>query len=141
LVASLSEVLTGQLWWHKPLIPALQRQRQADLCESSLVYRVSSKTAKATQRNPVSKKEKRKKKGINYDLASARDLLLEEPRSEMAQPIKALAAKTDNQNFKAQKWKERTNSQKLASNLRVCVCVCVCAYKHAYIHTYIHTYM
>ena len=40
-----------------PLIPALGRQRQVDLCEfeASLVYRVSSRTARATQRNPVSK--------------------------------------------------------------------------------------
>jgi hypothetical protein len=39
------------------LIPALGWQRQADLCEfkASLVYRVSSRTARATQRNPVSK--------------------------------------------------------------------------------------
>ena len=38
-----------------PLIPALGRQRQEDLCEFrvSLVYRVSSKTSRATQRNPV----------------------------------------------------------------------------------------
>jgi hypothetical protein len=40
-----------------PLIPALERQKQADFC-----YRVSSKTAKATQRNPVSKKTKKTKK-------------------------------------------------------------------------------
>jgi hypothetical protein len=35
----------------------LSRQRQADLCdfEASLVYRVSSRTARATQRNPVLK--------------------------------------------------------------------------------------
>jgi hypothetical protein len=32
--------------------------------EASLVYRVSSRTAKATQRNPVSKKAKKKKKFI-----------------------------------------------------------------------------
>ena len=40
-----------------PLIPALRRQRQLDLCEfeASLVYRVSSSTVKATQRNVVSK--------------------------------------------------------------------------------------
>jgi hypothetical protein len=40
----------------RPLIWAPGRQRQADLCEfeASLVYRVSSKTAKAVQRNPVS---------------------------------------------------------------------------------------
>jgi hypothetical protein len=41
-----------------PLIPALGRQRQANLCEfkASLVYRVGCRIAKATQRNPVSKK-------------------------------------------------------------------------------------
>jgi hypothetical protein len=35
-----------------------------DLCEfeASLVYRVSSRTARAIQRNPVSKKKKKKKK-------------------------------------------------------------------------------
>ena len=39
-----------------PLIPALGRKRQEDLCEFevSLVYRVSSRTgSKATQRNPA----------------------------------------------------------------------------------------
>ena len=44
-------------WWRTPLMPALGRQRQADLCEfqASLVYRVSSRTgSKATERNPVS---------------------------------------------------------------------------------------
>jgi hypothetical protein len=46
--------------WHlMPLIPALgrKRQRQADLCEfkANLVYRVSSRTAKAAQRDPASK--------------------------------------------------------------------------------------
>jgi hypothetical protein len=41
------------------LIPALGRQRQADLCESevSLVCRSSSRTARATQRNRVSDKQ------------------------------------------------------------------------------------
>lgn len=37
-------------WWHMPLIPALQRLRQMDLCEleGSLVYNlVSSRTARA----------------------------------------------------------------------------------------------
>jgi hypothetical protein len=41
-----------------PLIPALGRQRQTDWIsefKASLVYRVSSRTARATQRNPVSK--------------------------------------------------------------------------------------
>ena len=43
--------------WRKPELTTLGRQRQADLreFEASLVYRVSSRTAEATQRNPVSK--------------------------------------------------------------------------------------
>jgi hypothetical protein len=49
-------------WISMLLIPALrrQRQKQVDLCEfeTSLVYRGSSRTAKATQRNPVLKNQK-----------------------------------------------------------------------------------
>jgi hypothetical protein len=45
------------------LIPALGRQRQADFeFEASLVYRVSSRTAKTTQRNPVLKSKKKQNK-------------------------------------------------------------------------------
>ena len=47
------------------LILALGRQRLVDLCEfkASLVYRVSSRTARIiTQRNPVLTKQKKKKK-------------------------------------------------------------------------------
>ena len=42
-----------------PLIPALRRQRQVDLCKfmASLVYRVSSRSSKDTERNPVLKKK------------------------------------------------------------------------------------
>jgi hypothetical protein len=36
--------------------------RQISEFEASLVYRVSSRTARAIQRNPVSKKQKKKKK-------------------------------------------------------------------------------
>lgn len=48
-----------------PLITALRRQRQKDVCEfeASLVCRASSRTARAAQRNPVSKTIKKKKKG------------------------------------------------------------------------------
>ena len=47
------------------MIPALRRQRQVDLCEfeASLVYKASSRTARAvTQRNPVLEKNGRKTK-------------------------------------------------------------------------------
>ena len=39
-----------QGWWYTPLIPALRWQRQAEIFEFrvSLVYRGSSRTAKAT---------------------------------------------------------------------------------------------
>jgi hypothetical protein len=38
------------------------RGRQISEFEASLVYKVSSRTARATQRNPVSKKKERKRK-------------------------------------------------------------------------------
>ena len=50
-----------------PLIPALERQKQANLCgfKASLVYIVSSRTgSKATKRNSVLKKNKIKKERI-----------------------------------------------------------------------------
>lgn len=48
-----------RVWWLVPLIPASGRWRQADLCEyeASLVYKVSTRRARATQRNPGSKKK------------------------------------------------------------------------------------
>ena len=48
-----------------PLVPALGRQRQ------SLVYRVSSRTARAIQRNPVSKNQKKKKERKKESLRRA----------------------------------------------------------------------
>ena len=42
----------GRQWECTPLTPAFVKQRQADVCEfkASLVYRVSSRTSRATQR-------------------------------------------------------------------------------------------
>jgi hypothetical protein len=47
-----------------PLIPALGRQRRRRISEfeASLVYRVSSRTARAAHRNPVLKNQKNKTK-------------------------------------------------------------------------------
>jgi hypothetical protein len=45
-------------WWHTPLIPALGRRgrgRRISEFKASLVYKVSFRTARAIQRNPVSK--------------------------------------------------------------------------------------
>jgi hypothetical protein len=48
----------SQVWWQKPLITALEREKQTGLCEfkASLVHTVSSRTVMAIERNPVSKK-------------------------------------------------------------------------------------
>jgi hypothetical protein len=44
-------------WWHTPLIPGLGRQRQviSEFYKNSKVYRVSSRIARTTQRNPMGK--------------------------------------------------------------------------------------
>jgi hypothetical protein len=55
----------SRAWWPTPLIPALGlgrgRGRRISEFEASLVYKVSSRTARAIQRNPVSKNKKTKK--------------------------------------------------------------------------------
>jgi hypothetical protein len=50
-----------------PLIPALGgRDRRISEFEASLVYKVSSRTARAIQRNPVSKNQTKQKTKTNY---------------------------------------------------------------------------
>jgi hypothetical protein len=49
------------------------RGRQISEFEASLVYKVSSRTARATQRNPVSKNQKKKKKKKKFLLAAFRN--------------------------------------------------------------------
>jgi hypothetical protein len=52
----------SRVWWNTYLVPALGgRGRQISEFEDNLVYKVSSRTVRATQRNPVSKKQKTKK--------------------------------------------------------------------------------
>jgi hypothetical protein len=47
--------------------PRRQKQRQVNLWfKASLVYRVSSRTARATQRNPVSEKKRRVRLGSRH---------------------------------------------------------------------------
>lgn len=70
--------LAGQ-WWHTPSIPALWRQRQEELCEleTSLVYRVSSRTTRLLHRDPVWKIQKRKRLTSNSLYYAAIDLQLD----------------------------------------------------------------
>jgi hypothetical protein len=68
--------------------PSTQRQRQTDFCEfeASLVYRLSSRTAKSfTKRNPVPKNKQTKRQ---YVRGSSLDIL---GPSKRAQQVKARA--------------------------------------------------
>jgi hypothetical protein len=52
----------SRAWWYTPLIPALRKQRQVDSeFEASLVYKVSSRTARAIKK-PCLKKNKKTNK-------------------------------------------------------------------------------
>ena len=53
----------GQVWWPRPSIPALRDAEAGGSLEykASLVYTVSSRTARITQRNPVLGEKKKKK--------------------------------------------------------------------------------
>ena len=55
--------VVAKQWWHTPLIPALGRQKQANLREfqTSLVTRASSRTGpKATEKSCLEKQNKTK---------------------------------------------------------------------------------
>ncbi|EGV97995.1 hypothetical protein I79_002638 [Cricetulus griseus] len=53
-------------WWHMPLTPALGRQREVDLFETSLVYKelAPGQPPKATEKHCLEKQNKTK--GCNY---------------------------------------------------------------------------
>jgi hypothetical protein len=60
-VPNIKNTSINRAWWRTPLIPTLGgRGRQISELEASLVYKVSSRTARATQRNPVSKNKNKK---------------------------------------------------------------------------------
>lgn len=52
-------LLQTGMWWSSPFILALGRQRQVSLseCKASLVRRLSSRTPRPTQSNPVSREK------------------------------------------------------------------------------------
>ena len=62
-----------------PLIPALGRQRQVNLCgfEASLVYRMISRTGRTvTRKNPLSKTKQTEKDTNTIERRELRDLRL-----------------------------------------------------------------
>ena len=74
-------------WWCMPLIPALGRQRQRiSEFKASLVYKVSSRTARATQKNPVSKKNQKKKRKKEKKKKEKKELFLQRLRVQLPVP-------------------------------------------------------
>jgi hypothetical protein len=51
----------SRAWWRTPLIPGGRGRRISEF-KASLVYNVSSRTARAIQRNPVSKNKNKTKR-------------------------------------------------------------------------------
>jgi hypothetical protein len=64
----------GQLWQYIPLIPALWRQKQVDLCEfeASLVYGVIKKSTEGAT-VPLQRKKKPIKLGVIMSLSGHQD--------------------------------------------------------------------
>ena len=52
-------------WWLPPLNPALKAEAGGSESKVGLVYRVSSRTARATQRNPVLENQTKQNKKSN----------------------------------------------------------------------------
>lgn len=62
VIVKFLKALFSQKWRRMPLIPALEKQRGKWIFEfeAALVYRASFSTARATDRNPVSKQTNNK---------------------------------------------------------------------------------
>jgi hypothetical protein len=68
--------MRSRAWWCIPVVSALEKQRQVDLYkfQTSLVYRVSPRTVRATKRNPASR-NKTKTKRTSENLMSIYEYL------------------------------------------------------------------
>lgn len=57
----------SQAWWHTPVMPALQRQRQVDLCDfkANLVYRVNQGSQGEVHKETLSPKTKKTNQNQN----------------------------------------------------------------------------
>jgi hypothetical protein len=75
IITAYQHLCLARQWWRTPLIPALgSRGRWISEFEASLGYRVSSRTARATQRNPVSKKTNKQKQHLClYEVDEAKE--------------------------------------------------------------------
>jgi hypothetical protein len=88
MLKKLIYLLFSREWWHMPLNPSTWeaeaggflssggRGRRISEFEASLVYKVSSRTARATQRNPVSKNQNQPNKTPNKQTNKQKDTLL-----------------------------------------------------------------
>jgi hypothetical protein len=94
-----------------PLIPALRRQRQADLCEFkvSLVYRMSSRTARATHRNSLSQNKQTNKNTV----IEVRQVLGE--RAEAEEPAQAWLGFQTQGKAETKEWR-RAGQERATSN-------------------------
>ena len=100
-------------WWYTPVIPALLRQRQEDLCEfeTNLVYKASSRAAKSIEK-PISREKKnaveeRKKGGRGEEEREggrSKGVEGEERRQRWEKKRKREKQISRSQDFESQRW-------------------------------------
>ena len=119
--------IAGQ-WWHTPLISELGRQKQVDPCkfEATLIYRASSRTARATQRNLVWKTKTKTKQKY--------------PKTTTEKPSQASQANqwaSGSVRDPASKVTQRATEEdtRYQPMISVHTCSCVCTHVHTYILT------
>ena len=121
------------MWWHRPLIPALGRQRQADLyeLEASLVYRESSRSGLYSQIPWVWSLQTHIKLTCNGSVILA--LQPERNQGWWKQGTASLA-------FRAEKQRPSSNQGKVKINNQGCPLLSTHTpwHIHAHVYTYIH---